>query len=83
MDLGASNHMTGHGEWFKEMQTHEKPNYVETRDDTTYAIVHTGNVPLTMHDGKVKYLVDELHVPSIKRTLSQLTKWLSRDCRSN
>ena len=24
VDLGASNHMTGHGEWFKEMQNLEK-----------------------------------------------------------
>ena len=48
VDSGASNHMTGHGEWFKEMQTLEKPGYVETIDDTTNAIEHTSNVPLTM-----------------------------------
>ena len=40
--------MIGHGEWFKEIQTLEKPSYVETGDDTTHAIVHTSNVPLTM-----------------------------------
>ena len=61
--------MIGHGEWFKEMQTLEKPGYVETREDTTHAIVHTGNVPLTMQDGKVKYLSDVLHVPSITKNL--------------
>ena len=69
VDSGASNHMTGHGEWFKEMQTLEKLGYVETGDDTTHAIVHTGNVPLTMQDGKVKYLSDVLHVPSITKNL--------------
>ena len=48
VDSSASNHMTGHGEWFKEMQTLEKLGYVDTGDDTTNAIVHTGNVPLTI-----------------------------------
>ena len=48
VDSSASNHMTGHGKWFKEMQTLEKLGYVETRDYTTHAIVHTNNVPLIM-----------------------------------
>ena len=69
VDSGASNHMTGHGEWFKEIQTLEKPGYVETGDDTTHVIVHTGNVPLTIQDGKVKYLSDVLHVPNITKNL--------------
>ena len=69
VDSGASNHMTGHGEWFKEIQTLEKPGYVETGDDTAHAIVHTGNVPLTMQDGKVKYLSNVLHAPSITKNL--------------
>ena len=30
---------------------------------------HTGNVPLTLQDGKVKYLADVLHVPSITKNL--------------
>ena len=48
VDSSASNHVTGHGEWFKEMQTLEKLGYVEIGDDITHAIVHTSNVPLTM-----------------------------------
>ena len=51
------------GEWFKEMQIVEKLGYVEIGDDIAHAIVHIGNVPLTMHDGKMKYfLADVLHV---------------------
>ena len=69
VDSGASNHMTGHGEWFKDMQNLERPGYVETGDDTAHPFKHTGNVPLTMHDGKVKYLADVLHVPSITKNL--------------
>ena len=69
VDSGASNHMTHRNEWFKEMQIVEKLGYVEIGDDTTHAYAHTGNVPLTMHDGKVKYLADVLHVPSITKNL--------------
>ena len=69
VDLGASNHMTSHGEWLKDMQTLQNPGYVETGDDTTHPIAHTGNVPLTLHDGNVKYLVDVLHVPKITENM--------------
>ena len=50
------NHMTSHGEWFQDMHDPERPGYVETSDDTTHPIAHVGNVPLSMQDGKVKYL---------------------------
>ena len=41
VDLGASNHMTSHGEWFKELLVLKNPSYVETGDDTTHPIAHT------------------------------------------
>ena len=63
VDSGASNHMTSHGEWFKEMKDPEIPGYVEAGDGTAHPIAHVGDVPLSMQDGKVKYLVDVLHVP--------------------
>ena len=34
VDLGASNHMTSHGEWFKKLQ--ENLGFVETGDDTAH-----------------------------------------------
>ena len=43
--------------------------YVETGDDTAHLIKHTGDVSLTMQDGKVKYLADVLHVPTITKNL--------------
>ena len=61
--------MTGHGEWFKDMQNLERPGYVDIGDDTAHAIKLTGDVPLTMQDGKVKYLADVLHVPTITKNL--------------
>ena len=78
MDLDSSNHMTSHGEWFKDMKTLQNPGYVEIGDDTMHPIAHTGNVPLTLQDGNVKYLADIFHVPNITKNLG---KWLSRVCR--
>ena len=46
VDSGASNHMTSHGEWFKEMKDPEKPSFVEIGDDTAHPIPHVGDVPL-------------------------------------
>ena len=69
VDSGASNHMTSHGEWFKDMHDPEQPGFVETGDDTAHPIAHVGNVPLSMQDGKVKYLADVLHVPRITKNL--------------
>ena len=68
-NLGASNHMTSHGEWFNEMKQLDGPGYVETGDDSTHPIAHVGKVPLKMHDGKMKYLVDVLHVLNITKNL--------------
>ena len=69
VDLGALNHMTSHGEWFKDLQTLENPGFVETGDDTAHPIAHTGNVPLSLQNGNVKYLADVLHVPNITKNL--------------
>ena len=43
VDLGASNHMTSHGEWFKDLQTLENLGFVETSDDIVHPIAHMGN----------------------------------------
>ena len=63
------SHDQSHGEWFKDMQTLQNPSYVETGDDTVHPIAHTGNVPLMLQDGNVKYLADVLHVPNITKNL--------------
>ena len=69
VDLGALNHMTSHGKWFKEMKQPVKLGYVEIGDDTTHPIAHVGDVPFSMQDGKVKCLTNVLHVPKITKNL--------------
>ena len=51
------------------MQTLENPSFVEIGDDTAHPIVHTRDVPLSLQNGNVKYLVDVLHVPKITKNL--------------
>ena len=36
IDLGASNHMMSHEDWFGELQKPERPEYVEIGDDTIH-----------------------------------------------
>ena len=40
VDLGASNHMTCHQNWFSKIKEPSKPGYVETGDDTMHPIEH-------------------------------------------
>jgi hypothetical protein len=54
VDFGASNHMTNHGEWFR---------------DTKDPITQIGKVPLSMQDEQTKYLKDVFHVPTITKNL--------------
>ena len=84
VDSGASNHMTGHAEWMQDARKMEKPGFVETGDDTAHPIVQIGKIPLSMQDGKKKYLSDVFHVPNITKNLVSVgQKWLSRACRSD
>ncbi len=38
VDFGASNHMTNHGEWFRDTKDLKTPRFVEISDDTTHPI---------------------------------------------
>ncbi len=70
VDYGASNHMTSHGEWFRDAKDLKTPGFVETGDDTTHPITQISKVPLSMEDGQTKYLKDVLHVPTITKNWS-------------
>ena len=48
VNVGASNHVTSHGEWFNDVKNLEKLGYVEIGDDTTHPITQVGKVPLAM-----------------------------------
>jgi hypothetical protein len=48
VDSGALNHMTSHGEWFRNTKDLKTPGFVEIGDDTTHPITKIGKVPLSM-----------------------------------
>jgi hypothetical protein len=70
VDSGASNHMTSHGEWFKDTKDLKTRGFVKTSDDITHPITQISKVPLSMQDGQTKYLKDVLHVPTITKNCS-------------
>jgi hypothetical protein len=69
VDSGASNHMTSHGKWFRNIKDLKTPGFVETGDDTTHPITQIHKVPLSMQDGQTKYLRDVFQVPTITKKL--------------
>ena len=68
VDSSASDHMTYHKEWFRELREPERPGYVKTGDDTTHPIWHINNVPFN-EKGKKTYIKNVLHVPTITKNL--------------
>jgi hypothetical protein len=54
VDFGASNHMTSHGEWFRDTKELKTPRFVETNDDITHPITQINKVSLSMQDGDVQ-----------------------------
>ncbi len=42
---------------------------METNDDSAHPITQVRKVPLTMHDGQIKYLKSVFHVPTIAKNL--------------
>ena len=68
VELDASNHMISHEDWFKELRKPERPDYVETRDNTIHPIQHVGNVPFG-EEGNQTYIKNVLHIPTITKSL--------------
>ena len=68
VDSGASHHMTSHQEWFRDLRTPDRPDYIETRDDTPHPIRHIGNVPFGKENNQT-CIKNVLHVPTITTNL--------------
>ncbi len=49
VDFGASNHMTSHGEWFRDTKDLKTPRLMKTGDDTTHPITQIGKVATTIY----------------------------------
>ncbi len=69
MYSGTSNHMTSHGEWFKDTRDLKTLRFVKISDEIAHPITQIGKVPFSMQDGQTKYLKDVFHVPTIIKNL--------------
>jgi hypothetical protein len=69
VDYGASNHMTSHGEWFRDIKELKTPGFAKIGDATTHPITKISKVPLSMQDGQTKYLKNVLHVSTITKNM--------------
>jgi len=69
VDSRTSNHMTSHGEWFKDTKDLKTLGFVQIGEDITHPITQIGKVLLSMQDGQTKYLKDVLHVSTITKNL--------------
>ena len=65
---GASHHMMSHQEWFRDLRTPDRPDYIETGDDTPHPIRHIGDVP-SGKEGEKTCIKNVLHVPTITKNL--------------
>ena len=71
VDSDASHHMTSHQEWFRELRMPDRPDYIETGDDTPHLLQHISNVPF-MKEGEQTCIKHVLHVPTITKNLDSV-----------
>ena len=65
--------MMSHQEWFHDLRTSDRPDYIETGDDTTHPIQHIGNVPFGKY-GEQTCIKNVLRVPTITKNLVSVSQ---------
>ena len=64
--------MTPHGEWFCECERYN--GNVFLGDDSPKKITGCGRVKLLLNDGRIKTLLDVLHIPVLDRNFISVSK---------
>jgi hypothetical protein len=67
LDIGASNHMTGHKHLFTEMT--ELAGIVSSRDASKVEVKGKGNVKFLQKNGKLGMVEDVYYIPEIKSNI--------------
>jgi hypothetical protein len=73
VDSGASFHMTPHREWFCEYERYDGGN-VFLGDDSTTRIIGRGKFNLRLIDGRIRTLLDVMHIPRLAINLIYVSK---------
>lgn len=73
IDSGASDHITHHKDWLKDIRTNQNNNYVTITNGTSISIKNTNNIRLTDRFN----LKDVLNVPSFNCNLIFVSRLLN------
>jgi len=73
IDSGASFHFTPHREWFSEYEKYNGGD-VFLGDDRKARIIGHGKVKMKLQGGRVRTLLDVLHIPALARNLISVRK---------
>lgn len=77
LDTGCSTHMTGHREWFVNLDDTVRSK-VKFADDSTLTAAGIGKVLIQRKDGLHSYISDVLYVPGMKSNLLSLGQLLEK-----
>ena len=78
LDTGCSNHMTGHREWFVNIDDKVKSK-IKFADNSSVTTEGIGKVMIQRKDGQHSFINDVLYVPNMKNNLLSLEHLLEKD----
>ena len=81
MDSGASSHMSGKKQWFRNFKESNSGVKVYLGDNSGYEIKGHGDVLVTLPDGKIRNISDVWYVPGIKKNLISVSKITDQDLK--
>ncbi|XP_028236619.1 uncharacterized protein LOC114415953 [Glycine soja] len=77
LDTGCSNHMTGHREWFVNIDDKVKSK-IKFADNSSVTTEGIGKVMIQRKDGQHSFINDVLYVPNMKNNLLSLGQLLEK-----
>ncbi|XP_004513353.1 uncharacterized protein [Cicer arietinum] len=77
LDIGCSNHMTSHKDWFVSINEKVKRE-IRYVDNNTVTAEGFGKILIQRKDGKQSFICDVLYVPNMKNYLLSLGKLLEK-----
>ena len=77
-DSGASRHIISYKELFKKLNSAPGDKKVSCANNSSYAIKGTGEIVLTLADGRELCLPNVLYVPGIKKNILSVSSFMTR-----
>lgn len=81
MDSGASSHMSGKKQWFRNFKLSNTGVKLYLGDNSGYEIKGHGDVLVTLPDGKIRNISDVWYVPGIKKNMISVSRVTDQDLK--